>query len=105
MTASVRAPTTAPGLPIDRTGKATAFPTAARDRTGPSPSGLKATGTTGTAAMVVHGISARTAIPPLKGRERAVPTSRHRRAFRLSLLRARGPQTRILPKTPLRPMQ
>ena len=64
--ASVRAPTTAPGLPIGRTGKATAFPTAARDRTGPSPSGLKATGTTGTAAMVVRGISARTAIPPPK---------------------------------------
>ena len=39
--ASVRAPTIAPGLPIDRTGRATAFPTAARDRTGPSPSGTE----------------------------------------------------------------
>ena len=103
--ASVRAPMIAPGLPIDRTGRATAFPTAARDRTGPSPSGLKATGTTGTAAMVVRGISARTAIPPPKRRERAAPRQRHRRAFRPSSPRARGPQTRTRSKTRLRPMQ
>ena len=64
--ASVKVRTTAPGLQIGRTGKATAFPIVFRDRTGPSPSGLKVTGTTGTAAMVVRGISAHTVIPPPK---------------------------------------
>ena len=74
--ASVRARTTAPGLQIGRTGKATAFPTVFRDRTGPSLSGLKVTGTTGTAAMVVRGISAHTVIPPPRRREKAAPTAR-----------------------------
>ena len=36
----------------------------------PSPSGMKVIGTTGTAAMVVRGISARTAIPPGDERRR-----------------------------------
>jgi hypothetical protein len=105
MRASVRVQTIAGGLQIGRTGKATAFPTVSCDPTGLSPSGLKVIGTTGTAAMVVRGISARTAIPRPKRREKAAPTSRHRRAFRLSSLRARGQQARIRPQTRLRPMQ
>jgi hypothetical protein len=50
-------------LQIAKTGKATAFPTVAFDRTGPFLSGLRAIATTGKAAMVVRAISARTAIP------------------------------------------
>jgi hypothetical protein len=100
--ASAKVRTTARGSQIGRTGKATAFLTVFCGRTGPSLSEPKVTGTTGTVAMVVHGISARIAIPP-SPREKAAPIARRRRAFRRSSPRAQGPPTRIRPRKRPRP--
>ena len=50
-------------LPIGRTGRATGFPNAARDKTGLLPSATRAIATTGTDATVVRGICGRIVIP------------------------------------------
>ena len=84
--ASARARTIGRLLPIDRTGRATDFRNAVRDRTGRSPTGTKAIATIGTDATVVRGISGHTAILSPSRRGKLAPRAS---ASRASLLHNR----------------
>ncbi len=79
--ASARARTIERLLQIARTGRATAFPNAARDRTGRSPTAMKAIATTGTDATAVRGTSGRTATPSPNPRGMLAPKAPRSRGF------------------------